>query len=61
MTKSTIEGIEGMDTVNIEDIPTDKLNNIVEHLNKIIEKAQKERWTILSELMRRGEKTYWIK
>jgi len=59
--KSTIDGIEGMDTVNIEDIPTDKLNNIVEHLNKTIEKAQKERWTVLYELMRRGEKVFWIK
>lgn len=53
MAKSTIESIEGMDVVNIGDVPTDKLKDMVEYLNRTIEKAKKERGAILEELTRR--------
>lgn len=56
MTTSTIEHIEGVDSVSIESIPTDKLKEMLDSINREIEKANKDRLTILSELMRRGEK-----
>lgn len=56
MTKSTIENIEGMDTVNIEGIPIDNLKNMLKGIDKEIEKLEKDRLLILCELERRGEK-----
>lgn len=56
MTTSTIEHIEGVDSINIESIPTDKLKEMLDSVNKEIEKVNEDRRTILSELMRRGEK-----
>lgn len=55
MTKSTIEGIEGMDSVNIENIPTHNLEEILEGINKEIEELQRDREIVSSELERRGE------
>lgn len=56
MTKSTIENIEGMDTVNIEGIPIDNLKNMLKGIDKEIEKLEKDRLLVLCELERRGEK-----
>jgi len=50
MTKSTIENI---DTINVEEIATDKLEEILKGVNKEIEKLEKDRYIILSELARR--------
>ncbi len=44
------------DSVNIENIPTDKLKAMIIHLNKEIEKAKKDRQLIEDVLTRRGEK-----
>lgn len=51
MTKSTIEEI---DTINVESIPIDNLKEMLENINKDIEKLQKDKQIILSEIERRG-------
>lgn len=53
MTKSTIENI---DTVNIEDIPINNLKNMLKGINREIEKLQKDKEIIISEIEKRGEK-----
>ena len=54
---STIENIEGIDSVNTEDIPTINLENMLKSMNKDIEKLEKDRQMILSELeIRKREK-----
>ena len=50
---STIENIEGIDSVNTEDIPTSNLEKMLKSMNKDIEKLEKDRQMILSELERR--------
>ena len=50
---STIENIEGIDSVNTEDIPTSNLEKMLKSINKDIEKLEKDRKMILSELERR--------
>lgn len=50
---STIENIEGIDVVNTEDIPTSNLEKMLKSMNKDIEKLEKDRKMILSELERR--------
>lgn len=56
MIKSTIDSMEGMDTINVENIPSDNIRNILKGINREIEKLQQDRQMILSELERRGEK-----
>lgn len=56
MTKSTIENMEGMNTVNIEDIPIDNLKNMLKGIDRDIEKLQQDRKIVISELVRRGVK-----
>lgn len=56
MAMSTIESIEGMDTINIESIPTNNLKKMLDGINREIEKFQKDKQIILSELERKGEK-----
>jgi len=54
---STIENIEGIDSVNTEDIPTSNLEKMLKSMNKDIEKLEKDRQMILSELeIRKREK-----
>jgi len=54
---STIENIEGIDSVNTEDIPTSNLEKMLKSINKDIEKLEKDRQMILSELeIRKREK-----
>lgn len=55
MTKSTIESIEGMDTISIENIPIDNLKNMLKGIDREIEKLEKDRLLVLCELERRGE------
>lgn len=50
---STIENIEGIDSVNTEDIPTENLKKMLEGMNREIEKLEKDRKMILDELERR--------
>ncbi len=50
---STIENIEGIDVVNTEDIPTSNLEKMLKGMNRDIEKLEKDRNMILSELERR--------
>jgi predicted ATP-grasp superfamily ATP-dependent carboligase len=50
---STIENIEGIDSVNTEDIPTENLKKMLEGMNREIEKLEKDRQMVLSELERR--------
>lgn len=50
---STIENIEGIDSVNAEDIPTENLIIMLEGMRREIEKLEKDRQLILSELERR--------
>lgn len=53
MTKSTIENI---DSINIEDIPTDNLKNMLKGIDREIEKLQQDRKIVISELENRGVK-----
>ncbi len=55
MTTSTIESIEGIDSVNIEDIAVVNLREILKGIEKEIEKLQQDRQMIVSELERRGK------
>lgn len=57
MTNSTIEYMSGIDSINIESIPTEKLEEILNSINSKIEKCQQDRYEILSELARREEST----
>jgi hypothetical protein len=50
---STIENIEGIDSVNTEDIPTENLKKMLEGMNREIGKLEKDRQMVLSELERR--------
>ncbi len=52
---STIENIEGINSVNTEDIPTENLKKMLKGMNRDIEKLEKDRQMILSELERRRE------
>ena len=53
MTTSTIENMEGIDSIDICKIPTGKLENMLDAIDKRIEKDKKDRYTILDELSRR--------
>ena len=53
MTNSTIESV---DTINVENIPLDNLKNMLNGINKEIEKLEQDRKMVISELERRGEK-----
>lgn len=55
MTKSTIEYMNGIDSINIENIPIDKLEEMLDSINEKIEKYQQDRYEILSELAKREE------
>lgn len=55
MTKSTIEKIEEMNTVGVDNIPIGKLKDILIYLSETIEKARDERDIVLYELVKRGE------
>jgi hypothetical protein len=55
MTTSTIEYMSGIDSISIENIPTDKLEEILDSINKKIEKCQQERYEVLSELATRDD------
>lgn len=55
MTNSTIECMNDTDSVNIEKIPTAKLEEILNGINRKIETYQQDRYNILSELARRVE------
>lgn len=57
MAKSTIEYMNGIDSINIENIPTDKLEEMLDSINEKIEKYQQDRYEILSELAKREEAT----
>jgi hypothetical protein len=57
MTNSTIEYMSGIDSINIGNLPTDKLEEILNGLNRKIEKYQQEKYEILSELARREDIT----
>lgn len=56
MANSTIEYMSGIDSVNIENIPIEKLEEILNGINRKIDKYIKDRYEILSELARRKEK-----
>jgi hypothetical protein len=53
MTSSTIEYMNDIDSVNIENIPTGKLEEILTGVNRKIDKYIQDRYEILSELARR--------
>jgi len=53
MTNSTIEYMNAIDSVNIESIPTVKLEEILAGINRKIDKYIQDRYEILSELARR--------
>ncbi len=55
MMKSTVEKIEGTGTVNVEDIPSDKLRELLEGVNREIEKLEQDKRIMLAELERREE------
>jgi hypothetical protein len=55
MTKSTIEHMNGIDSISIENLPTDKLEEILSGINRKIEKYLKERYEILSVLAERED------
>lgn len=57
MTNSTMEHMSLIDSVNIEEIPTENLEELLNGINKKIERYQQDRYEILSELARREEKT----
>lgn len=57
MINSTIEHMSLVDSVNIESIPTENLEELLNGINKKIERYQQDRYEILSELARREEKT----
>jgi hypothetical protein len=56
MTKSTIEHMSLIDSIDIENIPTKNLEELLEGINRKIENYQQDRYAILSELARRAEK-----
>jgi len=49
--------MSGIDSINIGNLPTDKLEEILNGLNRKIEKYQQEKYEILSELARREDIT----
>jgi cob(I)alamin adenosyltransferase len=55
MTTSTIEYMNGIDSVSMENIPIDKLEEILDSINKKIEKYQQERYEVLAELATRED------
>lgn len=55
MTQSTIEYMRGIDSINIENIPTSKLEETPDAINRKIEKYMKERYEVLSELATRED------
>jgi hypothetical protein len=56
MAGSTIEYTGDIDSVNIEKIPTEKLEEMLNGINRIIDKYIQDRYEILSELAIRKDK-----
>jgi uncharacterized membrane protein YukC len=55
MTTSTIEYMNRIDSISIENIPTSNLEEILTSINKKIEKYQQERHEVLAELATRKD------
>lgn len=55
MTKSTMEHMNDMDSIGMENMQTDKLKEILRDIDKKIEKCEKEKYGILSELIKRED------
>jgi hypothetical protein len=55
MANSTIEHMSSIDSISIENVPKGKLEEMLNGINRKIEKYQQDRYEILSELARREE------